>query len=66
MLTVVVLPLVPVTVSHGAAPHARAHPPGQLDLAPDRDAGCAAAASSGWSGRQPGRGDDQLGALGHG
>ena len=39
MLTVVVLPLVPVTVSQGAAPTRGAHPPGQLDLAPHRYAG---------------------------
>ncbi len=54
MVTVVVLPLVPVSVSHGAAPcarrirHASSTSP-QIGIpAP------AAAASIGWSGRQPG------------
>jgi hypothetical protein len=37
MRTVVVLPLVPVTASHGAAP-AGPQPPGQLHLADDLDA----------------------------
>ena len=36
--TVVVLPLVPVTASQGAASGA-AQPPGELDVAPDRHAG---------------------------
>ena len=49
---VVVLPLVPVTASQACA--GRAQPPGELDLAPDRDAGAAAAAAAAWSGRSPG------------
>ena len=52
--TVVVLPFVPVTASHGAA-SGPAQPPGELDLADHLDAARRRpTANSGWSGRQPG------------
>ncbi len=54
MVTVVVLPLVPVTVSHGAAPVAgRIRQASSTSLHTGTPAP-AAPASTGWSGRQPG------------
>ena len=65
MPTVVVLPLVPVTTSHGAGSLGRTQPPGELDLAPDRDAALAARGDQQRCvGSPAGRGDDQRGAVG--
>ena len=58
--TVVVLPLVPVSASHGAGPVGRPQPPGQLDLAPDGDAGGGGLREQRVVGPPARRGDDQV------
>ena len=63
--TVVVLPLVPVTASQGAASRA-AQPPGELDVAPDRHAGLGGGREERLVGLPAGGGDDEFGALGQG
>ena len=65
--TVVVLPLVPVTASQGAGSAVvAAQPPGQLDVAPDRDARLGGGREERLVGLPAGGGDDELGALGQG
>ena len=61
MSTVVVLPLVPVMVSHGRGADLGAHPPGQLDLAPDGDAGLRGRREQRLVGPPPRGGDDEVG-----